>query len=93
MCMQADCCSVCACAQLLMLTSSTAVMGACFVNTTAMRVAAWLIAAAIMAINGTLLWELLVKELPQHWAARTGFLVVVAAYLCLVAYFAIGPQR
>lgn len=83
----------CACAQLLMLTSSTAIMGACFVNSRVMRGAAWAIAAAIMGVNGTLLWELLAKELPRHWAARTGFLAVVALYLCLVLYFAIGPQR
>jgi hypothetical protein len=81
------------CAQLLMLTSSSAVMGACFVNSAGMRAAAWAITAAIMAINGTLLWELLAKELPRHWAARTGFLAVVALYLGLVLYFAIGPQR
>ena len=79
--------------QLLMLTSSTGVMGACFVNSRVMKAAAWAIAAAIMGVNGTLLWELLVKELPRHWAARTGFLAAVALYLCVVLYFAVGPQR
>ena len=80
-------------AQLLMLTSSGAVMGAAFRNGRAMTIAAWAIAAAIMAINGTLLWELLLKELPAHWAARTGFLACVALYLSLVLYFALGPDR
>ena len=76
-----------------MLTSSGVVMGAAFRNGRAMTVAAWAIAAAIMAINGTLLWELLIQELPSHWAARTGFLACVALYLGLVLYFAVGPQR
>lgn len=80
-------------AQLLMLTSSGAVMGAAFRNGRAMTIVAWAIAAAIMAINGTLLWELLLKELPAHWAARTGFLACVALYLGLVLYFALGPHR
>ena len=76
-----------------MLTSSGAVMGAAFRNGRAMTIAAWAIAAAIMAINGTLLVELLAKELPAHWAARTGFLACVALYLGAVLYFAAGPDR
>jgi uncharacterized membrane-anchored protein len=79
--------------QLLMLTSSEAVMGRCFRNSVLTMVAAWAVAVAIMSINGSLLYDFMVKELPVHWAARTVFLSGVALYLCLVIYFAMGPQR
>lgn len=78
---------------LLMLTSSEAVMGSCFANKVSMKVAAWAIAAAILAINGSLLYDFGVKELPTHWAARMGFLAGVLFYVGLVVYFAVGPHR
>ncbi|CAL8465341.1 g4876 [Coccomyxa elongata] len=78
---------------LLMLTSSEAVMGSCFANRVSMKAAAWAIAAAILAINGSLLYDFGVKELPTHWAARMGFLAAVLFYVGLVVYFAVGPHR
>ena len=79
--------------QLLMLTSSEAVMGRAFKNTLPTNIAAWLIAAAVLAINGFLLVDFVAKDLPTNAAARTGFLACVAVYLLLVTYFAFGPQR
>ena len=76
-----------------MLTSSEAIMGRPFTNTLPTNIAAWLIAAAVLSINGSLLYEFVVKDLPTHWAARTGFLLGVAGYVALVIYFAIGPKR
>ena len=79
--------------QLLMLTSSEAIMGRVFKNTLLTNIAAWLIAGAVLAINGFLLFDFVAKDLPSNAAARTGFLACVAVYLALVIYFAIGPQR
>ena len=79
--------------QLMMLTSSEAIMGRVFKNTLPTNTAAWLIAAAVLAINGFLLFDFVAKDLPTNAAARTGFLACVAIYLLLVIYFAIGPQR
>lgn len=76
-----------------MLTSSQVIMGPCFANRISMKAAAWAIAAAILTINGSLLYEFAVKELPTHWAARIGFLGSVLFYVGLVGYFAVGPQR
>ena len=76
-----------------MLTSSEAIMGRSFKNTLPTNIAAWLIAAAVLAINGFLLFDFVAKDLPTNAAARTGFLACVAVYLLLVIYFAIGPQR
>ena len=76
-----------------MLTSSEAVMGRAFKNTLPTNIAAWFIAAAVLAINGFLLYDFVVKDLPTNAAARTGFLACVAIYLLLVIYFAVGPQR
>ena len=76
-----------------MLTSSEAVMGRAFKNTTPTKIAAWVIAAAVLAINGFLLYDFILKDLPTNAAARTGFLACVAVYLVLVFYFAIGPER
>ena len=67
--------------------------GAAFCNGPLMSVAAWVIALAVMTINGLLLWELLNDEFYSHWAATTGCLICVALYLSLVLYFAIGPKR
>ncbi|EIE23174.1 Nramp-domain-containing protein [Coccomyxa subellipsoidea C-169] len=78
---------------LLMLTSSQVIMGPCFANRISMKAAAWAITAAILTINGSLLYEFAVKELPTHWAARIGFLGSVLFYVGLVGYFAVGPQR
>ncbi|CAK0786787.1 hypothetical protein CVIRNUC_010001 [Coccomyxa viridis] len=78
---------------LMMLTSSEAIMGRVFKNTLPTNTAAWLIAAAVLAINGFLLFDFVAKDLPTNAAARTGFLACVAVYLLLVIYFAIGPQR
>ena len=89
-------CSIIRClllVQLLMLTSSEAIMGRVFMNTLPTNTAAWLIAAAVLAINGFLLFDFVAKDLPTNAAARTGFLACVAIYLLLVIYFAIGPQR
>ncbi len=79
--------------QLLMLTSSEAIMGRAFKNTLLTNIAAWLIAAAVLAINGFLLFDFVAKDLPTNAAARIGFLACVAVYLLLVIYFALGPQR
>jgi len=79
--------------QLLMLTSSEKVMGRCFKNTLLTNIAAWLIAAAVLAINGFLLFDFVAKDLPTNAAARIGFLFCVAIYLVLVIYFGIGPER
>lgn len=68
-------------------------MGSCFANRVSMKAAAWAIAAAILAINGSLLYDFAVKELPTHWAARMGFLAGVLFYVGLVGYFAVGPHR
>ena len=79
--------------QLLMLTSSEKVMGRCFKNTLLTNIAAWVIAAAVLAINGFLLFDFVAKDLPTNAAARLGFLFCVAIYLVLVIYFGIGPER
>lgn len=68
-------------------------MGRCFKNTVPTTVATWAVAAAIMAINGSLLYEFTVKELPTHWAARVFFLGAVLLYVAFVIYFAVGPKR
>lgn len=83
------CCAV----QLLMLTSSEAIMGPCFANRVSTKVATWAVAIAILSINGSLLYDFGVKELPTHWTARIGFIAGILFYVGLVVYFGIGPHR
>ncbi len=54
-------------------------MGRAFKNTLPTNIAAWLIAAAVLAINGFLLFDFVAKDLPTNAAARTGFLACVAS--------------
>ena len=79
--------------QVLAMTSSERIMGAAFVNHWITRTVGWAIAAGILAINASDVYEFASNEV----AGRTWVLViligVVFLYISFVLYLTIGPKR
>lgn len=67
-------------------------MGAAFVNTTLRKVAGWLGAGVVMAVNVVLVWE---ASNAAAWTLWTSVPAVVGilAYISFIVYLVIGPTR
>jgi len=79
--------------QVLAMTSSERIMGAAFVNHWMTSTIGWTIAAGILAINASDVYEFASNEVAgRHWVL--GLLIAtVALYLTFVLYLTIGPIR
>ena len=79
--------------QVLAMTSSERIMGAAFVNHWMTSTIGWTIAAGILAINASDVYEFASNEVAgRHW--MLGLLIAtVALYLTFVLYLAVGPIR
>lgn len=75
------------------MTSSERIMGSAFVNHWVTSTVGWAIAAVILAINASDVWEFARNELSGTSWVLVVLLIVVAAYLVFVAYLAVGPER
>lgn len=77
----------------LAMTSSERIMGAAFVNHWMTSTIGWTIAAGILAINASDVYEFASNEVAgRHWVL--GLLIAtVALYLTFVLYLTIGPIR
>ena len=75
------------------MTSSERIMGAAFVNHWMTSAVGWTIAAGILAINASDVYEFASNEV----AGRSGVLVILMAaillYLTFVVYLTVGPKR
>lgn len=79
--------------QVLAMTSSERIMGSPFVNHWLTSTVGWSIAAGILAINASDVYEFAVNHAAgKEW--RLGLLIIaVALYLTFVLYLTIGPKR
>ena len=80
-------------AQVLMMTSSSRIMGAAFVNARSTKALAWAISAAVILINGWLTYVFAAENLSQSPVSIAALCVGVVAYLAFVTYLVIGPER
>lgn len=80
------------CLQVLVLTSSTRVMGTAFVNSLPRKVGGWAGSLVIMVANVVLVWE---ATTGTHWTLLKSFPVLlgITAYLGFIAYLVLGPKR
>eukprot|EP00891_Asterochloris_glomerata_P009403 jgi/Astpho2/9403/e_gw1.00145.48.1_t len=78
---------------LLTMTSSERIMGKPFVNTTASQVVGWCIAAGVMAVNASDIWDFASGALGRRPSLIAPFSLGVILYLAFVAYLVIGPER
>lgn len=75
------------------MTSSERIMGAAFVNHWATSAIGWAIAAFILAVNASDVWQFAQNELTGvSWVAVVLGIAIVA-YLVFVLYLVIGPTR
>lgn len=79
--------------QVLTMTSSERIMGSAFVNHWLTSTVGWAIAAFILAVNASDVWEFAQSELSGvSWvAALLG--IIVVAYVIFVIYLTVGPKR
>ena len=80
-------------AQVLMMTSSSRIMGAAFVNARSTKALAWAISAAVILINGWLTYVFAAENLSQSPVSIAALCVGVVAYLAFVTYLVIGPEH
>ena len=79
--------------QLLTMTSSERIMGKPFTNTQATQIVGWAVAAGVMAVNASDIWDAARGALQHRKSLVAPFLVAVLLYLAFIAYLTIGPER
>ncbi|GAQ86250.1 Mn2+ and Fe2+ transporters of the NRAMP family [Klebsormidium nitens] len=77
---------------LMMLASSRSVMGP-FVISKTRTVLCWLIVLLVLSINGYLLVVFAITQAPRIAAVHVALALGAAAYLSLVVYLGLGPER
>lgn len=79
--------------QVLAMTSSERIMGPEFVNHWITRAVGWVIAAGILAINASDVYEFASSEVAGRSWMMVLLIVAVMLYLSFVLYLTIGPDR
>jgi hypothetical protein len=57
------------------------------------QIICWMIALLVLSINGYLLVVFLLTQAPQNVGVHAALLLGATAYLCLVVYLGLGPER
>lgn len=75
------------------MTASASIMGPEFKNSGTISVLAWGVALLIMAINLSAIYDFADKAAPFSLPALVLLILLLAVYLGLICYLALGPDR